>query len=49
MSFTKTVYYADGAANNGAHFAWHAAKHSGVPIKDVPAEHAAEQAVRHAI
>ncbi len=49
MSFTKTVYYGDGAANNGAHIAWQAAKHSGVPVKAVPAEHPAEQAVTHAI
>jgi hypothetical protein len=48
MSFTKTVYYGVGAINNGVHVVWQAAKHSGVPIKAVPTEHAAVQIVRHA-
>ncbi len=48
MSFTKTVFYGVGATNVGAHKAWQAAKHSGVPIKIVPTEHPAEQIVTHA-
>ncbi len=44
-----TVYHGVGVSNSGAHIAWQAERHNGVPVIAVPAEHPLAQTVTHKI